>query len=130
MEQAFMNQRILVADDDAAMRALISVSLSDLGEVEEAADGREAVAKMKQTRFALALLDWQMPKPDGLTVLRIIRAAGLTTPVIMVTAQAERSHVMEAIQAGASDYLLKPFSSDDLCRKVQRFFPPVLNQAT
>ena len=118
-----MSIRILVADDDPLMRTFAVVSLGDIAETVEAADGDEALALLKESEFDLVLLDWDMPGPDGLDVLKTVRALGLRIPIIMVTGQAERVHVLKAIHAGATDYLIKPFESGVLREKVEKFCP-------
>lgn len=118
-----MSIRILVTDDDPLMRTFAVVSLGDIAETVEAADGDEALALLKESEFDLVLLDWNMPSPDGLEVLKTIRALGLRIPIIMVTGEAERLHVLKAIHAGASDYLIKPFESGALREKVEKFCP-------
>ena len=112
--------RILVADDDPLMRTLISVSLGDVAETFEAADGDETLALFDTHEFDLVLLDWEMPGPSGLDVLKMIRKRPSDVPILMVTAKNERGQILEAIHAGASDYLIKPFESTVLRQKLER----------
>jgi two-component system chemotaxis response regulator CheY len=119
-----MGPRILIADDDPLIRTLIAACLQDIAEVHKAGDGARALQMLAHTNFDLLLLDWDMPDPDGLAVLATLRNRGIRTPVVMVTAQAERARVVEALRAGASDYLVKPFESAALRAKVQRFCKP------
>jgi two-component system chemotaxis response regulator CheY len=119
-----MSLRILVADDDRLMRTLVAVCLRDIAEVRQAGDGAEALSALARSGVDLLLLDWDMPAPDGLAVLKLVRARGFRVPVIMVTAAAEKSRVLEAIQAGASDYLIKPFEPATLREKVEKFRKP------
>jgi two-component system chemotaxis response regulator CheY len=107
---------VLVADDSGVIRKIIVRALNSLGvkDVVEAADGDEAIAKFGSASFDLVLTDWNMPGKSGLDVLKAI-------PVIMVTTEAEKSRVMEAIQAGVSDYLTKPFEAADLQAKIDKF---------
>ncbi|MBP86330.1 MAG: two-component system response regulator [Planctomycetaceae bacterium] len=113
--------RVLVADDSRTMRTIIVRSLASLGvtEVVEAADGCEAVAAFKAGTFDLVLTDWRMPNKSGLDLLREIRQVDARVPVVMVTTKGERCRVMEAIEAGVSDYLLKPFTADGLREKLE-----------
>jgi two-component system chemotaxis response regulator CheY len=119
-----MNIRILVADDDRLMRTFVAVCLQDIAEIRQAGDGAEALIGLEQADIDLVLLDWDMPAPDGLAILKILRARGFRKPVVMVTAEAGRLRVLEALHAGASDYLVKPFESASLRRKVEKFCQP------
>jgi two-component system, chemotaxis family, chemotaxis protein CheY len=116
-----MNIRVLVADDDPLIRVLVVVSLADIAETVEAADGDEVLRLLGESEFDLVLLDWDMPGPDGMEVLKALRARGSRMPIIMVTAKAERVQVLRAIHAGASDYVIKPFATGILREKVERF---------
>ena len=114
--------RVLIADDSSTMRKIISRTLQAVG-VElavEADDGDEAISLFEQGEFDLVLLDWHMPRVNGLEVLQAIRAIGSQVPVMMVTVEAERSCVIAAIRAGVSDYLIKPFEADTLRQKLER----------
>lgn len=119
-----MNLRVLVADDDALMRKFLAVSLSAIGvtEVTEAASGDEALALFEQRAFDLLILDWDMPGKNGLEVIQTVRAAGSQIPIIMATAEADKQQVVRAIQAGATDYLVKPFESDALWEKLKKYY--------
>ena len=114
--------RVLVADDSSTMRKIILRSLQAVGvkDVAEAADGAEAVAIFAPGKFDMVLTDWNMPGMTGLEVLKAIRAQDQKIPVIMVTTEAEKSRVLEAIQAGVTDYLVKPFTPDTLREKLEK----------
>ena len=117
-----MGTRVLVADDSSTMRKIILRSLQAVGvtEVTEAADGSEAVGLFKPGDFDMVLTDWNMPGKTGLEVVQEIRAQDKDVPIIMVTTEAEKGRVMQAIQAGVSDYLVKPFTADTLREKLQK----------
>ncbi len=115
-----MTLRILVADDDPLMRTLVAITLGDVAEVIEAANGSEALHLLREGRFDLLLLDWDMPGASGLEVLKTMRRQRCDTPTIMVTGKNEREQVIEAVRAGASDYLIKPFESGALYGKVKK----------
>ena len=117
-----MTAKVLVADDSSTMRKIIIRSLQAVGapEAVEAADGNEAVATFKPGQFSLVLTDWNMPGKSGLDVIREIRAQDPSVPIIMVTTEAEKGRVMQAIQAGVSDYLVKPFTADTLREKLEK----------
>ena len=117
--------RALVVDDSMTIRRIVIKSLGMVGisDATEAGDGTEAISALKESEFDVILLDWNMPKMTGIDTLKAIRQAGNKTPVIMVTTEAEKSRVIEAIKAGANDYLIKPFSPDQLAAKVRTVVP-------
>lgn len=117
-----MSKRVLVADDSSTMRKIILRSLAAVGvpSAIEAADGVEALEAFKQGEFDLVLTDWNMPNKNGLDVIIGIREMNQTVPIIMVTTEAEKSQVLKAIQAGVSDYLVKPFTADTLREKLEK----------
>jgi len=114
--------RVLIADDSSTMRKILLRSLGAIGvtDVTEAADGNEALAAFAAARFDMVLTDWNMPGKSGLEVLQTIRATNKTVPVIMVTTEADKSRVLEAIRSGVSDYLVKPFTAEMLREKLQK----------
>ena len=117
-----MSARVLVADDSTTMRKIILRSLQAVGVpgAVEAADGEEACHLFRRGEFDLVLTDWNMPGKNGLEVLRHIRGEDQEIPVIMVTTEAEKERVLEAIQAGVSDYLVKPFTAQSLREKLEK----------
>ncbi len=117
-----MSMRVLVADDSSTMRKIILRALAAVGanDVAEAADGTEAVSMFKPGSFDLVLTDWNMPGKTGLEVVQAIRAQDAAVPIMMVTTEAERDRVMQAISAGVTDYLIKPFTADALREKLQK----------
>jgi two-component system chemotaxis response regulator CheY len=104
------------------MRKIILRSLQAVGvtDTTEACDGSDAVAKFKPGLFDMILTDWNMPGKSGLEVVQDIRAQDPKIPIIMVTTEAEKSRVVQAIQAGVSDYLVKPFTPDTLREKLMK----------
>jgi two-component system, chemotaxis family, chemotaxis protein CheY len=118
-----MSTKVLVADDSSTMRKIIVRSLQAVGvsDTAEAADGDEAISMFKAGTFDLVLTDWNMPGKNGLEVIQEIRTENKDVPIIMVTTEAEKSRVLEAIQAGVSDYLVKPFTADTLREKLEKF---------
>jgi two-component system chemotaxis response regulator CheY len=104
------------------MRKIILRSLQAVGvkDVTEAADGAEAIALFEPGKFDLILTDWNMPGMTGLDVLKSIRTKDANVPVIMVTTEAEKARILEAIQAGVTDYLVKPFQPDALREKLEK----------
>jgi two-component system, OmpR family, response regulator MprA len=112
--------RILVADDDAELRRSLErvLRLADY-EVVIARDGREALEAFAEERFALMVLDLAMPPPDGMEVCRRLRAADDRTPVLMLTALGAIADRVEGLEAGADDYLVKPFAVEELLARVR-----------
>ncbi len=110
-----MTKRILIVDDEKNMRWVLSQALSAEGfEVLEAVDGKEALAAVADCEPDVMVLDHRMPAPDGMEVLRRLRAKGATFPVIMLTAHGNVEQAVEAIKAGATEYLTKPFDLEEL----------------
>ena len=89
-------------------------------ETTEAADGSEAVSLFKPGDFDMVLTDWNMPGKTGLEVIQEIRTQDADVPIIMITTEAEKGRVMQAIQAGVTDYLVKPFTADTLREKLNK----------
>lgn len=117
--------KVLVADDSMTMRRIIRSVLTKAGisDVHEASDGFEAVTAASDAEIKLILLDWNMPQMSGLDALKAIRAKGNRTPVLMVTTEAEKRRIVEAIQAGCNDYLIKPFTPEALAARIAKHLP-------
>jgi two-component system, chemotaxis family, chemotaxis protein CheY len=114
--------KILLVDDSSTMRRIQKNTLASLGftDVDEAEDGQDAVAKVGKAPYELVLMDWNMPNMTGIEALKAIRANPDTAkiPVIMVTSESEKTRILEAIQAGANNYIVKPFTPDVLKEKL------------
>ena len=107
--------RLLVVEDDAPLRALLVRGLTEDGHVVDALeDGREAGAYLAATEYDALVLDLNLPHEDGLTIVRRLRAAGKRTPILILTARDGTADVVEGLDAGADDYLRKPFQFDEL----------------
>jgi two-component system, NtrC family, response regulator AtoC len=116
-----MKYRVLVADDEKNMRWVLSQALDAEGyEVLEAADGKEALSLVAEQAPDILILDHKMPAPDGMEVLRRVRAKGHRFPVIMLTAHGNVQTAVEAMKAGASEYLTKPFDLDELRLSIEK----------
>jgi len=113
--------KILLVDDSKTMRNIQKGILSQLGytEVEEACDGLDALDKVKSYGPELLLVDWNMPNMDGLTFVKEYRKDAGKSPIIMVTTEAEKSRVVEAIKAGVNNYVVKPFTPDLLSERIR-----------
>jgi len=118
--------KVLVVDDMMSMRNIVKRSLVEIGyqDVQFAINGEEALEKLKSGGFGLVLLDWNMPVMSGIEVLRAMRAnpGFQKIPVLMITAEAKMENIMEAVQAGVSAYLVKPFSGQALQEKLEKVF--------
>ena len=113
---------LLVADDDEDILALVQLRLSRSGyEVIVARDGEEALRLAQERHPDLVVLVWMMPKASGLEVLRAIRGSSATAeiPVVLLTARASEADIQEGLDAGADDYVAKPFSPQDLATRIQ-----------
>jgi two-component system chemotaxis response regulator CheY len=120
------DMKILVVDDMSTMRRIEKNILKELGfsNIEEAENGSEALTKLRANPCDLVVSDWNMPVMSGIELLRNIRAdAGLKhIPVLMVTAEAQKENLVEAIQAGVSNYIVKPFTADTIKQKLEKIF--------
>lgn len=112
--------RILVTDDAAFMRMMVGDMLKKAGhEIVEATNGQEMVDKIKED-IDLVTLDITMPVMDGLEALKTVRGKGVKTPIIMCTAMGQQAMVMEALQNGANDFIVKPFQADRVLEAVNK----------
>ena len=120
------NMKFLVVDDFSTMRRIVRNLLKELGfsNVDEAEDGVDALSKIRGGGIQFVISDWNMPNMTGLELLKIIRAdaAMKSLPVLMVTAEAKRENIIAAAQAGASGYVVKPFTSATLDEKLNKIF--------
>ncbi len=119
--------KVLLTDDSSTMRKIQKRVLAsmDITDITEASNGKEALEILKETHdFDFLLLDINMPEMNGMETLKEIRSNPVTAklPVIMCTSVAEKGQVMEAIKAGATNYLVKPFQPDDLKKKIEATF--------
>jgi two-component system OmpR family response regulator len=112
--------KVLVIDDEPGVRDLIgeALSLSEITAV-QAADGLEALSFLRRERFDLLILDINMPKLDGLALLEKLRTEGMSVPVLMLSARADKSDINQGLRIGADDYLTKPFSIEELVLRVK-----------
>jgi two-component system response regulator MprA len=115
-----MNARILIADDDRAIRESLARALSLEGyDVVQASDGAAALAQIEAVSPDAVVLDVMMPNVDGLTVCRVLRAERNRVPVLMLTARTETPDRVAGLDAGADDYLPKPFDLDELLARLR-----------
>jgi two-component system chemotaxis response regulator CheY len=120
------SMKIMVVDDTSTMRRIVKNLLKQLGfaNVDEAENGQEALVKLRADKFGFVVSDWNMPVMSGIQLLRAIRAdEGLKAiPVLMVTAEAQKENIIEAVQAGVSNYVVKPFTAEILQEKMAKIF--------
>ena len=113
--------KVMLVDDSKTMRNIQKGILTQLGydNLEEACDGLDALSKVGAFQPELLLVDWNMPNMDGLTFVKKFREQGNKAPIIMVTTEAEKSRVVEAIKAGVNNYVVKPFTPDLLGERIK-----------
>lgn len=124
--------KVLLVDDSRTMRSIWKRVITSMGDnpTVEASDGREALeAVAQQGPFDLMLLDWNMPNMDGFTLLQKIRETDKRTPIMMVTTEAEKPRIIDAIKAGANNYVIKPFTPDTLQQKIEETLQKVAQTA-
>ncbi|TDR71062.1 chemotaxis response regulator CheY [Paludibacterium purpuratum] len=120
------NMRFLVVDDFSTMRRIVRNLLKELGftNVDEAEDGQVALHKLKTQHYDFVVSDWNMPNMTGIELLKAVRSEptlkGL--PFMMITAEAKRENIIEAAMAGASGYIVKPFTAATLEEKMNKIF--------
>ncbi|MFH8581956.1 response regulator transcription factor [Streptomyces zaomyceticus] len=119
-DQRHEAERILIVDDEPAVREALRRSLAFEGYgTQDAVDGLDALARMESYAPDLVVLDVQMPRMDGLTAARRIRASGSTVPILMLTARDTVGDRVTGLDAGADDYLVKPFELDELFARIR-----------
>jgi two-component system, chemotaxis family, chemotaxis protein CheY len=122
-----LKMKILVVDDFKTMRRIVKNILLQIGysDIDEADNGESALVKLRANKFDLIVSDWNMPKMTGLDLLRAVRGDEVLkdTPFLMVTAEAQQSNIVEALEAKVSNYVVKPFTADVLREKIAKIFP-------
>lgn len=121
-----MGITVLVVDDFATMRRIIKGVLKDLGfkNVIEAENGKVALSELKKEEIGLVIADWNMPEMTGIDLLKALRSDDRfkELPFIMVTAEGQKANVIEAVKAGVTNYIVKPFTPDTLKQKLEAIF--------
>jgi two-component system chemotaxis response regulator CheY len=124
---SYKDMTVLVVDDFATMRRIIRNILRDLEfkKILEAEDGTAAVDILKTQKVDLIISDWNMPKMTGLELLKWVRSNEDTKdiPFLMVTAEAQKENVIEAVKAKVSNYIVKPFTAQTLAEKLEKIIP-------
>lgn len=118
--------KILVVDDFSTMRRIVKNVLGQLGfsNIEEAEDGKIALTKLQNGAFGFVVSDWNMPNMMGIDLLRAVRSDDRLKeiPFLMVTAESQKENVIEAVQAGVSNYIVKPFTAETMEAKLSMIF--------
>jgi two-component system chemotaxis response regulator CheY len=121
------DMNVLIVDDAPAMRRIVRALLKEIGfrNIREAENGQAALDELKKKKADFVISDWNMPVMSGIDLLRAIRAdeSLKCTPVLMVTAEAKQENIVEAVQAGVNNYILKPFKAATLEEKLNTIFP-------
>jgi two-component system chemotaxis response regulator CheY len=121
-----LSMKVLVVDDFATMRRILKNILKQIGfsNIAEADDGKTALAKLKDRKFDLVLCDWNMPEMSGLELLQEIRSDDVLkdTPFVMVTAEAQKDNILNAVKAGVNNYVVKPFTAETIGEKLKKVF--------
>ena len=121
-----LNMKVLVVDDFATMRRIIKNILKQIGftNIIEAEDGKSALKMLQSDKFDLVMCDWNMPEMPGIELLGKVRAdeqlKGI--PFVMVTAEAQKENILEAVKAGVNSYIVKPFTAEIVEQKLKKLF--------
>ncbi len=121
-----MSRTVLVVDDSITIRQMVSFTLTQAGfGVIEAADGQEALERLERARVDLVVTDLNMPRLDGISFIRGLRArpASKYTPVLMLTTESQESKRLEGRAAGATGWIVKPFNPDRLLAVIEKVLP-------
>lgn len=121
-----LNMKILIVDDFATMRKILKNILKQLGfkNIIEADDGKSALKILKKENFDLILSDWNMPEISGLELLNKVKSDNelKNIPFVMVTAEAQKDNILEAVKAGVNSYIVKPFTPETVGEKLNKIF--------
>ena len=112
--------KFLVVDDSSTMRRIVINTLKSIGHVDivEAENGERALAEVEKGGVEFIITDWNMPVMRGLDFILAVRAKNTTVPILMVTTNAAKDDILQAIKAGANNYVVKPFTPDTLKGKI------------
>ncbi|MCD6281795.1 MAG: chemotaxis response regulator CheY [Deltaproteobacteria bacterium] len=118
--------KVLVVDDFSTMRRIVKNILRQLGfnNIVEADDGTTGLGVLQKEKIDLIISDWNMPKMTGLDLLKAVKSddALKDIPFLMVTAEAQQENIIEAVKAGVSNYIVKPFTAETLGKKIEQVF--------
>lgn len=121
-----LNMKVLIVDDFATMRRILRNILKQIGftNIIEADDGKSALKELKKEKIDLVLCDWNMPEMPGIELLNKVRSDDelKDMPFVMVTAEAQKENIVEAVKAGVSNYVVKPFTAETISEKLKKVF--------
>jgi len=121
-----LNMKVLIVDDFATMRRILRNILKQIGfkNMIEADNGKNALKELKKEKVDLIMCDWNMPEMPGIELLKNIRADDelKDIPFVMVTAEAQKDNIVEAVKAGVSNYVVKPFTAETINEKLKKVF--------
>jgi two-component system, chemotaxis family, chemotaxis protein CheY len=121
-----LNMKVLIVDDFATMRRIVKSILKQIGfsNIAEAEDGKTAFAQLKEEKFDLVLCDWNMPEMRGIDLLKMVRSDDQLKdlPFVMVTAEAHRDSILDAVKAGVNHYIVKPFTAETIEERLKKVF--------
>ncbi len=121
-----LNMKVLIVDDFATMRRILKNILRQIGftNISEADNGRNALKELKKGDYGLVLCDWNMPEVSGIDLLKSMKSDDSLKgiPFIMVTAEAQKENIIEAVKAGVSSYIVKPFTAETVGEKLNKVF--------
>jgi two-component system chemotaxis response regulator CheY len=121
-----LNIKILIIDDFATMRKILKNILKQIGfkNISEADDGKSALKILKKENFDLILSDWNMPEISGLELLNRVKSDNelKNIPFVMVTAEAQKDNILDAVKAGVNSYIVKPFTPETVGEKLNKIF--------
>jgi len=119
-----LNMKVLVVDDFATMRRIVKNILREIGftNISEAENGKDALKELKKDKYGLVMCDWNMPEMTGLELLNAMRADDQLKdiPFVMVTAEAQKDNIIEAVKAGVNSYIVKPFTAQTVSEKLKK----------
>jgi two-component system chemotaxis response regulator CheY len=121
-----LNMKVMIVDDFATMRRILRNILKQIGfkNIIEADDGKNALKKLKKEKVDLIMCDWNMPEMPGIELLKNVRSDDelKDIPFVMVTAEAQKDNIIEAVKSGVSNYVVKPFSAETIAEKLNKVF--------
>ncbi len=121
-----LNMKVLIVDDFATVRRILRNILKQIGftNISEADDGKTALKALQKEKFDLILCDWNMPEMPGIDLLNAVKSddALKDIPFVMVTAEAQKDNIIEAIKTGVNSYIVKPFTADTINKTLKKVF--------
>ena len=121
-----LNMKVMIVDDFATMRRILRNILKQIGfkNIIEADDGKHALKELKKEKVDLIMCDWNMPEMPGIELLKNVRSDDelKEIPFVMVTAEAQKDNILEAVKSGVSNYVVKPFTAETITEKLHKIF--------